>query len=58
MSRHKKDEAPRLLAINNRRKFISQKTKNLFDKTQKISEVRNITESEIAAEIDLYRAGQ
>lgn len=52
------DEALRLLEINNRRELISQKTKNLFEKTQKIPGAQNITDSEIAAEIGLYRAGQ
>jgi len=32
--------------------------KNLFDKTQAIPGVQEITEEEIAAEIDAYRRGE
>lgn len=39
----------------NSRAEISQKFRSLFDKTQEIPEVQEITEEEIAAEIDAYR---
>lgn len=51
-------EALRLLEESNRREAISQKVKDLFEKTQKIPEVQEITESEIATEIKAYRAGE
>jgi len=51
-------EALLLLEANNRRQAMSQKVKNLFDKTQAIPGVQEITESEIAAEIDAYRSGE
>lgn len=47
-----------LLEANNRRQTMSQKVKNLFDKTQAIPGVQEITELEIAAEIDAYRSGE
>lgn len=45
-------EALRLLEASNRREAISQKVKDLFKKTQKIPGVQEITESEIATEIN------
>lgn len=47
-----------MLEANNRRQAMSQKVKNLFDKTQAIPGVQEITEEEIAAEIDAYRRGE
>jgi hypothetical protein len=37
---------------------ISEKLRNLFDKTQALPEVQDITEDEIAAEIEAYRRGE
>jgi antitoxin ParD1/3/4 len=51
-------EALLLLEANNRHQAMSQKVKNLFDKTQAIPGVQEITEEEIAAEIDAYRLGE
>lgn len=51
-------EALRLLEESNRREAISQKVKDLFEKTQKIPGVQEITESEIATEISAYRTGE
>lgn len=51
-------EALRLLEASNRREAISQKVKDLFEKTQKIPGVLEITESEIATEIKAYRIGE
>ena len=51
-------EALRLLEESNRREAISQKVKDLFEKTQKIPGVQEITESEIATEIKTYRTGE
>jgi antitoxin ParD1/3/4 len=51
-------EALRLLAERNNRQIIAGKVKDLFDKTQGIPEVQEITEDEIAAEIEAYRRGE
>jgi antitoxin ParD1/3/4 len=51
-------EALLLLEANNRRQAISQKVKNLFEKTQALPGVQEITEEEIAAEIEAYRRGE
>ena len=40
------------------RKDISQRLKQLFDKTQAIPGIQDITEEEIKAEIDAYRRGE
>ncbi|OKH51928.1 hypothetical protein NIES2101_16740 [Calothrix sp. HK-06] len=45
-------------AEDNSRTEISQKFRNLFDKTQEIPGVQEITEEEIAAEIEAYRRGE
>lgn len=45
-------------AEENSRAEISQKFRNLFDKTQEIPGVQEITEEEIAAEIEAYRRGE
>jgi antitoxin ParD1/3/4 len=49
-------EALRLLSERNSRRIIARKVKDLFDKTQAIPEVQEITEKEIAAEIEAYRS--
>ena len=51
-------DALRLLEERNRREAISQKVKDLFDRTQALPGVAEITEDEIAAEIDAYRRGE
>ncbi len=43
---------------NNERAEISQKVRDLFDQTQAIPGVQEITEEEIAAEIEAYRRGE
>ncbi len=43
---------------NNERAEISKKVMDLFDLTQAISGVQEITEEEIAAEIEAYRRGE
>ena len=48
-------EALRLLSEQNSRRIIARKVKDLFDKTQAIPGVQEITEKEIAAEIEAYR---
>ena len=48
-------EALRLLETSNRREAISQKVKDLFEKTQGIPGVQEITDLEIASEIKAYR---
>lgn len=45
-------------AEDNSRTEISQRFRNLFDKTQEIPGVQEITEEEIAAEIEAYRRGE
>lgn len=51
-------EALRLLSELNRRRIIARKVKDLFDQTQAIPEVQDITEEEIAIEIEAYRRGE
>lgn len=51
-------EALRLLSERNSRPIVARKVKDLFDKTQAIQEVQEITEEEIAAEIEAYRRGE
>ena len=43
------------LADKQNRQTLSQKVKELFDKTQSLPGVQDITEEEIAAEIEVYR---
>jgi antitoxin ParD1/3/4 len=43
------------LADKQNRQAVSQKVKELFDKTQFLSSVQDITEKEIAEEIEAYR---
>ena len=43
------------LADKQNRQTLSQKVKELFDKTQSLSGVQDITEEDIAAEIEAYR---
>ena len=51
-------EALKLLSEQNSRRIIARKVKNLFDKTQALPGVQEITEEEIAAEIEAYRRGE
>lgn len=46
-----------ILAEDNKR-TISEELRDLFDKTQAIPGVQDITEDEIAAEIEAYRRGE
>ncbi|MBN3940791.1 MAG: hypothetical protein V7L21_30250 [Nostoc sp.] len=47
-----------ILAEENTRAEISKKLRDLFDKTQSLPKVQDITEAEIAAEIEAYRRGE
>ncbi|MEH2301941.1 hypothetical protein [Nostoc sp.] len=47
-----------ILAEDNPRAEISKKLRNLFDKTQSISGIQDITEAEISAEIEAYQRGE
>lgn len=47
-----------ILAEDNERAILSQKVHALFDKTQALPGVQDITEEEIAAEIEAYRRGE
>ncbi|MEH2455218.1 hypothetical protein [Nostoc sp.] len=47
-----------ILAEDNPRAEISKKLKDLFDKTQSLPGVQNITEAEIEAEIEAYKRGE
>ncbi|QYX33646.1 hypothetical protein [Sphaerospermopsis torques-reginae] len=47
-----------VLAEDNPQDTISNKLRNLFDKTQAIPGVEDITDEEIAAEIEAYRRGE
>ncbi|MEG4939165.1 type II toxin-antitoxin system ParD family antitoxin [Microcoleus sp. F4-D5] len=51
-------EALKLLSERNSRRIIARKVKDLFDKTQALPGVQEITEEEIAAEIEAYRRGE
>lgn len=51
-------EALKLLKATNHREAVSQKVKALFEKTQKIPGVQEITDEEIAREISAYRKGE
>ncbi|MBD1214549.1 MAG: hypothetical protein ACK4ZH_13805 [Dolichospermum sp.] len=46
-----------VLAEDNPQDTISNKLRNLFDKTQAIPGVEQVTDEEIAAEIEAYRRG-
>ncbi|WP_375467420.1 hypothetical protein [uncultured Nostoc sp.] len=46
-----------ILAEDNPRAEISKKLKDLFDKTQSLPGVQDITEAEIEAEIEAYKHG-
>lgn len=47
-----------ILAEDNPRAEISKKLKDLFDKTQFLPGVQDITEAEIEAEIEAYKRGE
>ncbi|MEA5617897.1 hypothetical protein VB711_08605 [Cronbergia sp. UHCC 0137] len=47
-----------VLAEDNPQATISNKLRNLFDKTQAIPGVEEVTDEEIAAEIEAYRRGK
>jgi hypothetical protein len=47
-----------VLAEDNPQDTISNKLRNLFDKTQAIPGVEDITDEDIAAEIEAYRRGE
>ncbi|MUL39091.1 hypothetical protein [Gloeocapsopsis dulcis] len=47
-----------IILAENSDRAISEKLRDLFDKTQAIPGVQDITEHEIAAEIEAYRRGE
>ena len=47
-----------ILAEENPRASISKKLRDLFDQTQSLPGIQDITEAEIAAEIEAYRRGE
>jgi hypothetical protein len=47
-----------VIAKDDKRKDLSQKFKKLLDETQAIPGIKDITEEEIAAEIEAYRRGE
>jgi hypothetical protein len=47
-----------VLAEDNPQVAISNKLRNLFDKTQAIPGVEEVTDEDIAAEIEAYRRGE
>ncbi|MBW4686221.1 MAG: hypothetical protein KME40_14260 [Komarekiella atlantica HA4396-MV6] len=47
-----------ILAEENPRAKISKKLRDLFDKTQSLPEIQDITEAEISAEIEAYQRGE
>ena len=47
-----------ILAEENPRAEMSQKLRELFDRTQALPGVEDITEEEITAEIEAYRRGE
>jgi hypothetical protein len=44
-----------ILAEDNERSVMSEKIRDLFDRTQSLPEVQDMTEEDIAAEIEAYR---
>ncbi|MEG3882134.1 type II toxin-antitoxin system ParD family antitoxin [Microcoleus sp. herbarium7] len=51
-------EALRLLSERNSRRIVARKVNDLFEKTQALPGVEEITEEEIAGEIEAYRRGE
>ncbi|MBW4430965.1 MAG: hypothetical protein KME28_04325 [Pelatocladus maniniholoensis HA4357-MV3] len=47
-----------ILAEDNKRSAISQKIRDLFDRTQSFPQVQEITGEDIAGEIEAYRRGE
>lgn len=47
-----------ILAEDNEKSAMSQKMRDLFDRTQSLPGVQEITEEDIAAEISAYRRGE
>jgi hypothetical protein len=47
-----------ILSEDNERSAISEELRDLFDRTQALPGVKDITEDEIAAEIEAYRRGE
>lgn len=47
-----------VLSEDETRKDVSQRLKQLFDETQAIPGIKDITEEEIKAEIEAYRRGE
>lgn len=47
-----------ILSEDNERSAISKELRDLFDRTQALPGVQDITEDEIAAEIEAYRRGE
>lgn len=47
-----------VIAEDDERKDLSQRLKQLFDETQAIPGIQDITEEEITAEIEAYRRGE
>lgn len=47
-----------ILAEDNERSALSQKMRDLFDRTESLLGVEEITEEDIAAEIEAYRRGE
>ena len=47
-----------VIVIDDERKDLSQRLKQLFDETQAIPGIQDITEEEITAEIEAYRWGE
>lgn len=47
-----------ILAEDNERSAMSEKIRDLFDRTQSLPGVQEMTEEDIAAEIEAYRRGE
>ncbi|MBW4596831.1 MAG: hypothetical protein KME46_29015 [Brasilonema angustatum HA4187-MV1] len=47
-----------ILAEDNERSAMSQKMRDLFDRTQSLPGVQEITSEDIAAEVEAYRRGE
>ncbi|MGC1308138.1 MAG: hypothetical protein WA885_12995 [Phormidesmis sp.] len=53
-----RDTKIRVIVLKQSRKKLIQDFKDLLEETQKLPQVQGITEEDIAAEIEAYRAGQ
>jgi Arc/MetJ-type ribon-helix-helix transcriptional regulator len=54
----KEREVNQYESVDSQREKVAQELRDLFDKTQAIPDIQNITDEEIKSEIDAYRRGE